>query len=44
MDGTVTKVSEDEILGKVVEITHNTNLKTVYYSLSEINVKKDSRI
>lgn len=41
MDGTVTKVSEDEILGKVVEITHNTNLKTVYYSLSEINVKKD---
>lgn len=41
LDGTVTNVSEDEILGKVVEITHNTNLKTVYYSLSEINVKKD---
>lgn len=40
-DGTVSNVSEDEILGKVVEITHNTNLKTVYYSLGEINVQKD---
>ena len=39
-DGTVTNVSEDEILGNVVEITHNTNLKTVYYSLGEITVKK----
>lgn len=43
-DGTVSNVSEDEILGKVVEITHNTNLKTVYYSLGEINVKKDDFI
>lgn len=40
-DGTVSNISEDEILGKVVEITHNTNLKTVYYSLGEINVQKD---
>ena len=38
-DGTVTNVSEDEILGNVVEITHNTNLKTVYYSLGEVTVK-----
>ena len=28
-DGTVTNVSTDEILGNVVEITHNPNLKTV---------------
>lgn len=40
-DGTVSNISEDEILGKVIEITHNTNLKTVYYSLGEINVQKD---
>ena len=40
-DGTVTNVTEDEILGNVVEITHNTNLKTVYYSLGEIKVQKD---
>ena len=29
-DGIVTNVSTDEILGNFVEITHNTNLKTVY--------------
>ena len=40
-DGTVTNVSTDEILGNVVEITHNPNLKTVYYSLDEVTVKKD---
>lgn len=41
-DGTVTNVSTDEILGNVVEITHNPNLKTVYYSLGEVTVKKDN--
>ena len=40
-DGTVTNVTTDEILGNVVEITHNTNLKTVYYSLGEVKVQKD---
>lgn len=43
-DGTVTKVSKDEILGNYVEVTHNTDLKTVYYSLSEINVKVDDEV
>lgn len=43
-DGTVTNISEDEILGNVVEITHNSNLKTVYYSLGEITVAKDDVI
>lgn len=40
-DGTVTKVSKDEILGDYIEITHNPNLKTIYYSLKNINVSKD---
>lgn len=40
-DGTVTNVATDDILGKYVEITHNPNLKTVYYSLSDVQVKKD---
>ena len=40
-DGTITNVTTDEILGNVVEITHNPNLKTVYYSLGEVTVKKD---
>ena len=44
IDGKVTKVSKDEILGNFVEITHNPNLKTIYYSLSEVQVKKDDTV
>lgn len=40
-DGTVTNVDSNEILGNFVEVTHNTNLKTIYYSLNEVSVKKD---
>ena len=40
-DGTVTNVATDDILGNYVEITHTSNLKTIYYSLSEVNVKKN---
>lgn len=43
-DGKVTNVSKDEILGNFVEITHNPNLKTIYYSLSEVQVKKDDTV
>lgn len=43
-DGTVTNVSKDEILGNYVEITHNSNLKTIYYSLGEVTVKKDDTV
>lgn len=39
LDGTVINVKEDEILGNVVEIEHNTNLRTVYYSLDKIDIK-----
>ena len=44
LDGTVTNIDQDEILGNVVEITHNPNLKTVYYSLGDVNVKKDDQV
>ena len=40
-DGKVTNVSQDDILGNYIEITHNENRKTVYYSLSEVTVIKD---
>ena len=33
LDGTVLNIYEDEMLGKVVEIEHNTNLRTIYYSI-----------
>lgn len=38
LDGTVLNVKKDELLGNMVEIEHNTNLRTIYYSLDEVNV------
>lgn len=38
LDGKVTKVSEEELLGKVMEITHSSSLITTYYSVDNINV------
>lgn len=43
-DGVVSKVSSDDILGEYVEITHNENLKTIYYSLSEVTVKEGDNV
>lgn len=39
LDGKVLNIKKDNILGNVVEIEHNTNLRTIYYSLEDINVK-----
>ena len=39
LSGTVLNIKEDDILGNVVEIEHNPNLRTIYYSLGEINVQ-----
>ncbi len=44
LDGTVTDVREDELLGKVVEIKHNNGYVTSYQSLSEVSVKKDDTV
>ena len=33
LDGTITNIKNDEFLGQVVEIEHNANLKTIYYSI-----------
>lgn len=38
LEGTVSKISKDELLGNVVEITHSSNLITTYYSLNKVNV------
>ena len=38
LEGTVSKVTKDELLGNVVEITHTSNLTTTYYSLNNITV------
>ncbi len=39
LDGKITNIKEDDILGKVVEVENNTDLKTIYYSLDNIQVK-----
>lgn len=44
LDGTVTNVKEDDLLGKCVEIKHNNNYTSVYQSLSEVNVKKGDNV
>ena len=38
LEGTVTKISKDELLGNVVEITHSSSLVTTYYSLDNVKV------
>lgn len=38
LDGNVTDVREDEILGTMIEITHSNNLITKYYSVKDVNV------
>lgn len=44
LDGTVTSVREDELLGNIVEIKHNNNLTSVYQSLKDVSVKKDDKV
>lgn len=39
LDGNVTSITKDEILGNVIEVTHSTDLITIYHCLGEVNVK-----
>lgn len=44
LDGTVTDVKKDDLLGNCVEIKHNNNYTTIYQSLSEVNVNKGDTV
>ncbi|MFI3307697.1 MAG: M23 family metallopeptidase [Mycoplasmatota bacterium] len=44
LDGTVTKVSENDLLGQIVEITHDYDLVSVYMSLGEVIVSENDVI
>lgn len=44
LDGTVTDVKQDEVLGNVVEIKHGNDYVTTYQSLSEVSVKKGDTV
>ena len=43
-NGVVTKVEDNDMVGKTVEIKHDGNMITVYQSLSNVNVKVDDEI
>lgn len=38
LEGKVTKVGKEELLGNVIEVTHSNNLVTTYYSVDNIKV------
>ena len=39
LEGKVLSIKDDEILGPVVEIENNNNLRTIYYGLSDVKAK-----
>lgn len=41
LDGTVTRVEENEMLGTTVEIRHSVDIVSVYQGVSDVSVKKD---
>lgn len=41
LGGTVSKVSQDDLLGNIVEITHDNEIISIYQSLSEVSVKEN---
>lgn len=44
LDGTVTSITEDNSLGKIVEVTHSNDMISIYQSLSEVNVTENQEI
>ena len=44
LDGEVTSVKNDEILGTIVEIKHSNNIISIYQSLSDVSVKENDKL
>lgn len=44
LDGKVTSIKDDTLLGKVVTIEHENNIVTTYQSLSEVTVKEGDNV
>lgn len=44
LEGTVSNVKEDEVLGKIVEINHGNDFVSIYQSLGEVKVKKGDKV
>ena len=44
MDGKVTNIKDDEILGKIIEVEHSNNIVTIYQSVQNVAVKVGDKI
>jgi Membrane proteins related to metalloendopeptidases len=44
LEGTVIKITDNEILGKTVEIRHDSNLISIYHSITDIKVSQGDAI
>lgn len=44
LDGKVTSIKEDKVLGKTVTIEHENNIVTIYQGLSEVTVNENDEI
>lgn len=44
LDGTITEVKDDEIMGKTVKIQHNNDLVSVYQSMGNVNFKVNDTV
>ena len=44
LDGIVTVVKEDELLGTIVEIKHDNNMYSLYQSVSDVKVKENDQV
>lgn len=44
LDGKVTSIKEDKVLGKTVTIEHENNIVTIYQGLSEVTVNENDQI
>lgn len=44
LDGVVTNILEDNLLGNIVEVTYDNNLISVYQSLGEVNVSLNDQV
>lgn len=44
LDGTVTAVKEDELLGTIIEIKHDNNMYSLYQSVSNVKVKENEEV
>jgi stage II sporulation protein Q len=44
LDGTVTNVNENNLLGKTIEVRHSNELISTYQSLSAVNIKQGDKV